>query len=489
MTRLGVAALVAIAITVITFVAIGHADADATAMSVRLEWATIGGVTLGILIAFVAMHRMHRHLWAQAQAVDAQRHVLEQRTRQLEHRDAEVHLKTRELERTNAELAGALNDARFARLRAEAMAQQKARLAALLDAALVSAPVGFGFLDEQFRFLRVNATLARYNNRSPEDHIGLTVRDVDGRQADFVEPILQRVQATREPVVNVEYAADAPNRHERRQFLASFFPITTADGDSVGIGAAVADITDRKLLESQLVQAQKMEAVGRLAGGIAHDFNNLLTVIGNYTDLMLRDAHAEQRADLEQIREATTRAATLTRQLLVFSRKQPLELRIVNPNDVVRGMLSMLRGVILDRVDLDTRLDTETAAVRVDVGQLEQVLMNLAINAVDAMPRGGCLTIATQNAIVDDAGSTRQIELKPGRYVLLSITDTGTGMDPETLSHAFEPFFTTKGEGHGTGLGLSTVYGIVTQFGGHITVSSEVGAGTTFRIYLRAVGD
>ena len=156
---------------------------------------------------------------------------------------------------------------------------------------------------------------------------------------------------------------------------------------------------------------------------------------------------------------------------------------------VSTGILSMLRRVIVDRVELNTMLSEETAAVRVDVSQLEQVLMNLAINAVDAMPRGGCLTIGTQNVIVDDAVASRQPDLKPGRYVLLSVTDTGTGMDAETLSHAFEPFFTTKEAGRGTGLGLSTVYGIVTQSGGHVTVSSELGDGTLFRVYLPAVGD
>jgi PAS domain S-box-containing protein len=481
----------AIALIVLAIVAVTHTNGHPNAPSRQLEWAAILAVGLGIGIALAAMNRMQRHLRSQAHAIDAQRDVLEQRTHELEDRAAEVHLKTRELEQKNAELGVALNDARFARVRAEAVARQKARLAAFLDAALVSAPVGFGFLDEQLRFLRVNATLAKYNNLSVEDHIGLPVRDLDRKLADVVEPILRRVLATRQPVVNLEFESDAPRQPgDRRHWLASYFPITTADGENVGIGVAVADITDQKMLEAQLVHAQKMEAVGRLAGGIAHDFNNLLTVIGNYTELMLNDPRSEsRREDLEQIRDATTRAATLTRQLLVFSRKQPLEARIVNPNDAVRGIQSMLGRLLAGNIEVALLLAPETSLIRVDVSQFEQVLMNLAINAADAMPHGGRLTITTQNVTVDEAMASRQPDAKPGRYVLLSVADTGTGMDTATQSHIFEPFFTTKEAGRGTGLGLSIVYGIVTQSGGHIGVSSDVGLGTTFRIYLPAVGD
>jgi PAS domain S-box-containing protein len=394
-----------------------------------------------------------------------------------------------DLERTNAELAAAVGAAEASRARAESEAAHKARLAALLDAALASAPIGLGFFDRQLRFLRVNRTLAEIDGWSMEDHIGATMRDIDARLAENVEPQLRRVLATRKPVTNVEFAAAAPADPEQpRNWLSSYYPIVTDDGDLFGIGIAMTDLTDVKRLEEQLVQAQKMEAVGRLAGGVAHDFNNLLTVISSYAELILFDPEMSKgKEEIQEIRGAAARAAKLTRQLLAFSRRQAMEPRIVNPNDVLRGVETLLRRLIDSSVALVADLSPDTPLIRVDPGQLEQVAMNLAINAADAMPEGGALTIATSSRIMPDELLRRHADLRPGLYAIVEVRDTGHGMDAETLAQIFEPFFTTKEPGRGTGLGLSTVYGIVKQSDGHIEVTSAPGAGTVFTVYFPAV--
>jgi PAS domain S-box-containing protein len=251
------------------------------------------------------------------------------------------------------------------------------------------------------------------------------------------------------------------------------------------------DVTDSRALEEQLRQAQKMEAVGRLAGGIAHDFNNLLTAIMGYTELATERLKPEDptRMELSEIEKAAQRAADLTRQLLAFSRKQVLQPRVVNLNQVVSDTDKMLRRLIGEDIELVTSLKERLSSVRADTGQIEQVLLNLAINSRDAMPRGGKLMIETSEVELDETYSEFHFDVPPGRYVLVAVSDTGTGMDAKTLSHVFEPFFTTKAVGKGTGLGLSTVYGVVKQSGGHVTAYSEPGVGTTFKIYLPRVED
>jgi two-component system, cell cycle sensor histidine kinase and response regulator CckA len=262
--------------------------------------------------------------------------------------------------------------------------------------------------------------------------------------------------------------------------------VSNADEPADVLEAIAEDVTERRLLEDQFRQAQKMEAVGRLAGGVAHDFNNLLMVISGYTEVMLSQLdldhplHEKARA----IQQASDRATTLTRQLLAFSRKQMLELKIVDVNAVVQDMERLLRPLIGENIELLTRLAPDSGCTRADAGQLEQVLMNLVVNSKDAMPSGGQILIQTRNVTLTDAYRGEQTFISPGRYVLLSVGDNGAGMDRETQSRVFEPFFTTKEKGKGTGLGLSTVYGIVKQSGGYVMVHSEVGRGTTFNIYL-----
>ncbi|MEO8339427.1 MAG: PAS domain S-box protein [Nitrospirota bacterium] len=242
--------------------------------------------------------------------------------------------------------------------------------------------------------------------------------------------------------------------------------------------------------EAQLRQAQRMEAVGRLAGGMAHDFNNLLTVIRGYSELLLSRLGSTDamRKDMEEIKKAADRATGLTRQLMVFSRRQFVETKVLDLNALVTNMDGMLRRLIgEDMVELSTELDASTGAIKADPGQIEQVIMNLVVNAHDAMPKGGRLAVKTRNVTIGEEVGLEAVGVPPGSYVLLMVRDNGQGMDAEIRSHVFEPFFTTKAKGRGTGLGLSTVYGIVKQSGGHITVESAPGLGATFRIYFPRV--
>ncbi|OGS01572.1 MAG: hypothetical protein A3G41_06220, partial [Elusimicrobia bacterium RIFCSPLOWO2_12_FULL_59_9] len=242
---------------------------------------------------------------------------------------------------------------------------------------------------------------------------------------------------------------------------------------------------EAKRTEEQFRQAQKMESIGRLAGGVAHDFNNLLTAIMSYCTFLLADLGEKdpKRADVQEIEAAAQRAAALTRQLLLFSRRQVLEFKALDLNAVVVNLNRLLRRLISEDIELRTVLG-ETSAIRSDAGAVEQVIMNLCVNARDAMPDGGTVTIETSNVILDQNAVRGQLDVQPGAYVMLSVSDTGMGMDDETLAHIFEPFFTTKEKDKGTGLGLSTVYGIVKQSGGCLSVESAPGRGATFRVYL-----
>jgi len=270
---------------------------------------------------------------------------------------------------------------------------------------------------------------------------------------------------------------------------ATISPVRDRSGKIVNFVSVSRDVTREAGLEKQLREAQKMEAVGRLAGGVAHDFNNLLTVIIGYSQLLLiRLPEGEaMRREIEEIKNAGIRAAALTNQLLVFSRKQVVQPTVLDLNVVVAGIVKMLRRLIGEDVDLTTVMAPGLGSVKADPGHIEQVIMNLVVNARDALSEGGSITIETANVELDDEYASQHLEVEPGPYVALSVSDNGAGIDSETRSHIFEPFFTTKEQGKGTGLGLSTVYEIVKQSGGHISVYSEPGLGTTFKVHLPRV--
>ena len=253
----------------------------------------------------------------------------------------------------------------------------------------------------------------------------------------------------------------------------------------------IVDITDRKMLENQLLQARKMEAVGRLAGGVAHDFNNLLTIIKGYIEMAMNRCpdRPELRGHIRRIEEAADRAVALVRQLLAFSRKQVLRPKILDLNAIVMNLDQLLRRLMSENIEMKTFVSKDVGAIKADPGQIEQVVMNLVVNARDALPSGGRILIETSNVDLDSTYTRDLAVVRPGPYVLLAVTDTGIGMTADTVAHIFEPFYTTKESGQGTGLGLSTVYGIVKQSGGYIWVYSELGKGTTFKVYLPRVKD
>jgi two-component system, cell cycle sensor histidine kinase and response regulator CckA len=272
------------------------------------------------------------------------------------------------------------------------------------------------------------------------------------------------------------------------------FPVEVSQSGADGYGEGsrtliIRDVTDRRRLEAQLRQAQRMEAVGRLAGGVAHDFNNLLTVISGYTEMLLDDLPTGDRLrdPVLMMRQAGEQAAALTSQLLAFSRRQVVEPQVIELNSVVSNLTKMLRRLIGEDIELSVALAADLDRVRIDPRQVEQILMNLSVNARDAMPHGGRVTVETANATVDEHFAQFTPGLTPGRYVLLAVTDSGLGMDENTRSRIFEPFFTTKDPGSGTGLGLAMVYSIVQQAKGHIEVYSELGHGTVFKLYLPSV--
>ena len=376
-------------------------------------------------------------------------------------------------------LLGVLRDA-TARKRAEAALRERDEL---LQSVIAHIPCGVFWKDRESVYLGCNDQVAHDAGLTSTDGlIGKSDLDVypSRSEAEFYRQCDQQVMNSGVPLLNIE-ESQTRTTGTKAVLLTSKVPLRDHAGTVVGVLGVYQDITERKKLEEQLRQAQKMEAVGQLAGGIAHDFNNLLTVINGFSQVTL-DLLGEEdpaRPLVDEIFRAGTRAAGLTRQLLAFSRRQVLEPRVVDLNAHVAETERLLRRLIGEDVILSTSLAPDVGRVRVDPGQLEQVLLNLAVNARDAMPRGGRLSIETRN----HSGPT-------GNVVVLEVTDTGTGMDAETRARIFEPFFTTKEPGKGTGLGLAVVHGIVTQSGGQIEVESEVDRGTTFRIELpRVAGD
>jgi two-component system cell cycle sensor histidine kinase/response regulator CckA len=337
----------------------------------------------------------------------------------------------------------------------------------------------------------------RYWNRGAERMYGWPAEEAIGRHVGTLhcqDHLAQREEPHRAMRERGEWIGELPqvNREGRRITVESRWTLVRDDaGQPRGVLIIDTDVTERKKLEAQFHHAQRMEGVGMLAGGIAHDFNNLITIIIGYSEILLSQLKPGERAygQLREIRNAGERAASLTRQLLAFSRKQILQPRILDLNSLVAETEKMLRRLIGEDIDLASSLEPGLGKVKVDPGQIEQILINLAVNARDAMPTGGHLTIETRNVDWDGSYTQENQEVRPGPYVMLAVTDSGTGMDEATKARLFEPFFTTKEVGKGTGLGLATVYGIVKQSGGHIAVSSELGRGTTFKIYLPRVAE
>jgi two-component system cell cycle sensor histidine kinase/response regulator CckA len=360
----------------------------------------------------------------------------------------------------------------------EALRQSEEQYKGLFDSAFD------GVVVQQNRIIRsVNRAYAEMFEYNAEELIGRDILDLTPpEERDYVRSKIEEDQLVYETVgvkkdgtqINIEVSANS----------------CMYDGAPARL-AAVRDITERKLLEEQLRQSQKMEAIGQLAGGIAHDFNNLLTSIIGYSELTMKRLQPEDslRHNIEEIRKAGDRAASLTRQLLAFSRKQVLQPKVLDLNAIVTDLEKMLRRLIGEDIDLRTVLQPELASIKADPGQIEQVLMNLAVNARDAMPQGGKLTIETKTVYLDEEYAKHHIAVIPGHYVMLAVSDNGIGIDEQTQARIFEPFFTTKEVGKGTGLGLSTVYGIVKQSGGNIWVYSEIGRGTTFRVHLPCVDE
>ena len=386
-------------------------------------------------------------------------------------------------------------------LREAARRQNRAAEAALGSAedrmrfALEAADVGTWESDIASGKTSWSDVLERLHGMPPGGFRGTFEAFVDAIHPEDRQRVLDRiVQSTRDHTESrLEYRVIWPDGSVR--WIAGVGqPFYDEAGQPIRAAGVGMDITAQKNLEAQFRQAQRMESIGILAGGIAHDFNNLLTAILGYTNLLLEELAGYElpdrpRGDLEQIRKAGERAAELTSQLLAFSRRQIIKPMVLNINTIVGDLEPMLRRLIGEDIELTTRLSCDLGSANADVGQLEQVIMNLVVNARDAMPTGGKITIETANVDLDEAYARKHIAVAPGPYAMLAVSDSGTGMSPEVQARIFEPFFTTKPKESGTGLGLATIYGIVKQINGNIWVYSELKRGTTFKIYLPRVDE
>ena len=436
-----------------------------------LLWSAFVLIVAALATAFVAVRRLTDGLVHKAEEAAERQRVVEEQAVELEHQTQVLEEQAGQLEEQTAALE-------------EKVAERDSTLALLeetsrfLDSAIDSSPYGIAFYDRRMRFLRINKALALINGAPTEAHIGKTIDQMIPALAPTIRPILEQVLQTGSTASNVVIEGRTPAQpNATRRWVVTYYPIPGPQQSVAGVGCIVQDVTEQHQTEQQLRQAQKLEAVGRLAGGIAHDFNNVLTVIQSYAEVLSfeLEERGEGREEVEAIRAAADRAAGLARQLLAFARRDVIIPRDVNVRDVILGMQLILRRLVPPSVDLALELDEAPLIVRIDAGQLEQVVMNLAINAVDAMPDGGRLVLKTASG---PAGAD-------GRPTMtLEVADSGTGITDDVRERLFEPFFTTKPAGRGTGLGLATSYAIVREAGGRIEVHSVPGDGATFRVVL-----
>ena len=359
---------------------------------------------------------------------------------------------------------------------------------AWLRAILENTPVHIAIKDPQGRIMAISRNVADAFGLKADDFIGRTVADfLPEAIASIYSEADRKVIETGQPIQQ-ETVED--QNGSKQHFLCAKFPLTDDAGETIGIFSLTSDITEMKEMQEQLHQAQKMEAVGQLTGGIAHDFNNLLAIILGNTELLRFDADEQTRELLEPVTRAGKRGAELTQRLLAFSRRQPLQPKTIDLEETVEGLADLMERTLGESIAVKFDFSAQLWHAMADPGQVENAVLNLAINARDAMPLGGTVTIAGRNATLDEAYALKDPEAKPGQYIAISVSDSGAGMSPEVLEHALEPFFTTKGVGQGSGLGLPMVYGFTKQSGGHITISSEPGQGTTVTLYLpRAESD
>jgi two-component system, cell cycle sensor histidine kinase and response regulator CckA len=371
----------------------------------------------------------------------------------------------------------------------EALRKSETRVRCLVESNLIGVAVS----DTHARILDANDAFLRLVGYDREELLSRDIRWDEMTPPEYRESDQRALEQLKTTGIAPPWEKQFIRKDGQRvSVLIGVATLVLAEGDIEWV-SFILDIRERKLLEQQLRQSQKMEAIGSLAGGVAHDFNNLLGVIIGYSEILLEGAGGDGNAKIlkqaGEIKKAGDRAALLTRQLLAFSRQQVLEPKVLNLNLIVIEIEKMLRRLIGEDIELQTYLDPTVGSVKADQGQIEQVIMNLAVNARDAMPQGGRLVIETSNAELDESYALHHPSCSPGPYVLLAVTDTGIGIDPQIMAQIFEPFFTTKEIGKGTGLGLSTVYGVVNQSGGHIWVYSEPNEGTVFKIYLPRVDE